>query len=189
MNKVIAVLEKNATGKKVFIFFLLSTSVYLAMLLVTIPKVMSFSEGMKLLDMMPGGYGPDYVLSLFETLGEEGRRVYLWNQIPLDMFYPGLFGIAYSLLLVYILRIWLRKESKWFFLSLLPIAGGLFDYLENIGIILMLNSYPGFSSLLARLTGISSVLKSISTTIFFVVLLVCLGLLLWRKLKPVKTLD
>ena len=185
MHKLIAVLEKHATGTKVLLFFLLSTSVYLAMLLVTIPKVMGFSEGMKLLDMMPGGYAPDYVLSLFETLGEEGRRVYLWKQIPLDMFYPGLFGIAYSLLLFYILKILLMKESKWFFLSLLPVAGGLFDYFENIGIILMLNSYPSFSSLLAWLTSIFSVLKSVSTIIFFVVLLVCLGLLLWRKLKLV----
>ena len=186
MYKVIAVLEKQATGKKVLIFFLLSTSVYLAMLFITIPKVMSFSEGMKLLDMMPGGYGPDYVMSLLETLGEEGRRVYLWNQIPLDMFYPCLFATAYSFLLFYILKNLLIKESKWFFLSFLPIAGGLFDYLENIGIILMLNSYPSFSSFLARLTSIFSVLKSVSTSIFFVVLLVCLGLLLWNKLKPGK---
>lgn len=186
MNKVIRVLEKHATGKKVFIFFLLSTLVYLAMLLITIPKVMSFSEGVRVLDLMPGGYGVEYVMSLFETLGEEGRRVYLWNQIPLDMLYPGLFGITYSLLLFYILRILLTKDSNWFFLAFLPVAGGLFDYLENIGIIIMLNSYPSFSALLVRLTSISTVLKSISITISFVVLLVCLGLLLWNKLKTGK---
>ena len=186
MNKVITVLENHATGRKIFIFFLLSTSVYLAMLLITIPKVLSFSEGMKVLDMMPGGYGPDYVLDLFKTLGEEGRRVYLWNQIPLDMLYPGLFGITYSLMLFYILKILLRKDSNWFILAFLPLAGGFFDYLENIGIIIMLNSYPSFSALLVKLTSISTVLKSVSITISFVVLLVCLGLLLWNKLKPVK---
>ncbi len=186
MNKLIAILDKHATGKKVFIFFLLSTSLYLAMLFITVPKVMSFSEGMRLLDIMPGGYGVEYVMGLFETLGEEGRRVYLWNQIPLDMIYPGLFGIAYSLLLFYILKILVRKESNWFFITFFPVAGGLFDYLENIGIIIMLNSYPSFSALLVRLTSISTVLKSISITISFVVLLVCLGLLLWKKLKPRK---
>ena len=138
---------------------------------------------------MPGGYGVEYVMSLFETLGEEGRRAYLWNQIPLDMFYPGLFGITYSLLLFYILKILLEKESNWVFLTFLPVAGGSFDYLENIGIIIMLNSYPSFSALLVKLTSISTVLKSVSITISFVVLLVCLGLLLWNKLKPVKIKD
>ena len=48
---------------------------------------MAFSGGMKLLDMMPLGYDMDYINTLFETLGEKGRDIYLYNQIPVDMIY------------------------------------------------------------------------------------------------------
>ena len=57
------------------------------MLTITIPKVMSFAGGMKLLDMMPLGYNSEYVNSLFNNLGKKGREVYLLNQIPIDMIY------------------------------------------------------------------------------------------------------
>jgi len=52
---------------------------------------------MKLLDMLPTGYNQDYVSELFRTLGENGREIYLTNQIPVDMIYPLLFGLTYSL--------------------------------------------------------------------------------------------
>ena len=65
---------------------------------------MAFSNGMKLLDMMPTGYNSEYVYALFETLGVEGRFTYLYNQIPIDMIYPFLFGISYCLLIAYFLR-------------------------------------------------------------------------------------
>ena len=86
------------------------------MLMVTIPKTMGFSKGMKLLDMMPMGYDSEYINTLFEALGENGRGVYLYNQIPIDMVYPFLFGISYCLLLVYFLQK-INKLNSAFFTS------------------------------------------------------------------------
>ena len=68
------------------------------MLIITIPKTMAFSNGMKLLDMMPSGYDSEYITSLFEALGEDGRHAYLYSQLPVDMIYPLLFGISYCLI-------------------------------------------------------------------------------------------
>ena len=54
------IIEKNSSGKKVLGLFILTNLVYAFMLLVTIPKTMVFSNGMKLLDMMPTGYDYNY---------------------------------------------------------------------------------------------------------------------------------
>ena len=86
------------------------------MLIITIPKTMTFSAGMKLLDMMPVGYNPEYIITLLDTLGEKGREVYLYNQIPVDMIYPFLFGISYSLLIAYFLKK-INKLNSYYFYS------------------------------------------------------------------------
>ena len=56
--------------------------------------VSDFADGLQLLDMMPAGYDLEYVRSLFENLGTEGRAAYLNRQIPLDLVYPFLFGLS-----------------------------------------------------------------------------------------------
>jgi hypothetical protein len=58
------IIHENIQGKKVLIFFMLSTAIYLVMLTVTIPRVTSFSGGMKIPDMIPTGYDAVYVNEL-----------------------------------------------------------------------------------------------------------------------------
>ena len=132
------------------------------MLLVTIPKVMRFAGGMKLLDMMPAGYDPAYVNLLLSTLGEEGRSAYLYQQLPVDMIYPMLFGISYCLIMAYFLNKIGKSESSLFYFCLIPLFAGLFDYLENIGIIAILRNYPDHGDRLSQITNLFSVLKSIT---------------------------
>ncbi len=174
LNKII---ERNISGKKVLGLFILTNLVYTFMLTVTIPKTMEFSNGMKLLDMMPTGYDLNYVNELFNSLGEIGRQTYLINQIPVDMIYPLLFGLTYSLLLAYFLKKLNKLTPPFTYLSLLPIIAGIADYLENIGIIIMLNSYPVLTESTVNVTSVFSLTKSISTSIFFIVLIVILIIL------------
>ena len=144
--------------------------------MVTIPKTMGFSKGMKLLDMMPMGYDSEYINTLFEALGENGRGVYLYNQIPIDMVYPFLFGISYCLLLVYFLQKINKLNSAFFYLIFLPIIAGIADYIENFGIINMLSSYPNQSQLSMDVTNVFSIIKSMTTTVFFVALIITLAI-------------
>lgn len=167
-------IEKYRSGKKVLMLFILTNLVYAFMLMVTIPKTMAFSNGLKLLDMMPTGYDYNYVSKLFRTLGENGRETYLTNQIPLDMVYPLLFGISYCLVIAYFLKNINKLNTPFTYLCLLPIITGIADYLENIGIIIMLKTYPYFSEITVNTTSIFSVIKSISTSIYFIALIVIL---------------
>lgn len=187
MNRFAKILEKNLSGKKVLSLFILTNVVYLFMIIVTIPKTMRFSNGMKLLDMLPTGYNQNYINELFKTLGENGREIYLTNQIPVDMIYPLLFGLTYTLLLAYFLKKLNKLKFPYTYLCVLPIIAGIADYMENIGIITMLNSYPDLSETTVNTTNTFSVIKSTSTSIFFIALMVILIILGIKFLKRNKT--
>lgn len=186
MKSFLEIISKNSNGKKVLLFFILANIVYALMLTITIPDVMDHANGLKLFDMMPTGYDFDYATKLLNTLGEKGRNAYLNNQIPLDMVYPILFIIAYSLLLAFVLKKLGKFNKPMKYLCLLPVIGGVADYAENVGIISLLKSYPAISVSSVRVTNYFSLLKSVSTSLFFISLLIVLILLGIRMLRTSK---
>ena len=156
------------------------------MVTVTMPKTTELSDGMKLLDLMPAGYDLSYVSQLFSSIGESGREYYLTRQIPVDMIYPLLFGISYSLLLGYLLKKLNKLNASSSYLCLLPLIAGLSDYLENIGIISMLKSYPDLTPAYVRATSTFSQIKSISMGVYFsivIIVLLTLGISIINKKK------
>lgn len=184
MKKLRALINKNLQGKKVLALFILTNLIYFIMLGITIPLVSGYAEGLKLLDMMPMGYDLDYVNTLLDTLGSKGREAYLYRQLPLDMIYPGLFGISYCLVLAYFLKKLNMFNSTSFYFCLLPLFAGLADYMENIGIINLLTNYPNLTSGMVTTTAFFSLLKSSLTTLYFLILigiLILLGIKTLRK--------
>jgi len=65
-------------------------------------------------------------------------------------------------------------NAPYIYLCLLPIIVGIADYLENFGIITMLKSYSELTKLSVRTTSLFSVIKSTSTSLFFMVLIILL---------------
>jgi hypothetical protein len=124
-----------------------------------------------------------YVNELLSALGEEGRKVYLLNQIPIDMIYPFLFGITYALLISYFLNKLDKLNTPFFYLCLVPLVAGIADYMENIGIITLLNDYPNLSMIQISTTNLFTVIKSVTTTIFFLILIGILIMVGVKKLK------
>ncbi len=187
MKRLTIFIKGNISGKKVLGLFILTNAVYVFMLTVTIPKTMGFSNGMKLLDMMPMGYDVNYVSELFNSLGEIGRGTYLTNQIPVDMIYPLLFGLTYCLLLAYFLKKLNKLNVPFVYLCLLPVIAGIADYLENFGIIAMLKSYPELTEIAVKTTSSFSVIKSISTSVFFIILIITILMFGIKTMKERKT--
>lgn len=60
------------------------------------------------------------------------------------------------------------------YLFVIPIIVGIADYLENIGIITMLKSYPNLTEISVKTTSLFSLIKSMSTTAFFIILIIVL---------------
>jgi hypothetical protein len=174
-------IKKNLQGKKVFWLFVITQVVYLTMILVTIPKISGFANNLKIFDIRQFGYTHQEAIALLKSLGNEGRRMYLYQQIPLDLMYPGLFGISSCLVLAYFLNKLKRIETNYIYLTILPIISGAFDYLENFSIIAMLNSFPDVSQNLVSLASIFTIIKSLLTTFYFIVLIFVLLKLGYQK--------
>jgi hypothetical protein len=159
------------------IFGLLAGLVYCVMIFGPLARLTALAD-MPPLDLRPGGYDSDAVRALFEALGAEGRGIYLRQQLPLDTLYPAL------------LALFLTASYRWALLRLnwplwpgllLPLGAALCDYLENIGIALMLLRWPALSETLVSLSSAASQAKAGLTTI--AVLLVCAALAarLWTR--------
>ncbi|PCJ96100.1 MAG: hypothetical protein COA50_07935 [Flavobacteriaceae bacterium] len=182
-------MERKNAGKIILGLFIVTNIIYVYMLMVTIPKTMAYANEMKLLDMLPAGYNWNYVNDLFTTLGETGRNTYLTTQIPVDMVYPGLFAISYCLILAFFLNKLGKLKTSWKYLCALPILAGIADYLENFGIIRMLQNYPELTKTSVHTANIFSIIKSSTTSIFFIVLIVLLLLVGIKYLRGSKKQD
>src|SRR5690625_5205932 len=103
------------------------------------------------------------------------------------MIYPLLFGLSYCLLLAYLLKKLKKLNAPFIYLCLLPIIAGIADYMENFGIITLLKNYPDLTKGMVSTTSLFSVIKSISTSLFFVTLIIILILLGIRAISKKKT--
>ena len=179
---MILFLQRISSGKVVLALFLVTNLVYGAILRISIPLVLSFAPDSILFDMSPSGYSYEQAIQLLQSLGVEGRNAYLTVQIPLDMVYPALFSISYAIMLTWALKQHIHVNSKLFLLSFVPVFAGVFDYLENLCIIVMLNDFPKVSEGFVKASSGFTIAKSGITTLFFVVLLVTLLFQAWKFL-------
>ena len=185
MDKFIDKLIGIANGRNVIIFFIPSLAVYLLMLFHTIPGVESYVPEMKIFDLLPSGYSYDYAVGLLSALGNDGRNEYLSRQLPLDFIYPALFSISSFLMLAWLFLKRYDKGSRIFYLCLVPVIAGIFDYLENIQIVLMILNYPDVSKNQVVLSSASTIVKSGLTTLFLLILLFAF-IRLWVGSKSTK---
>jgi hypothetical protein len=180
--KIIKLVQKHSTGKNVILLFLMNMVVYSAILFYSIPKVVMSAPEMKLFDVSPSGYTTQYAISLLKAIGPEGRELYLSLQLPLDFIYPGLFMISYPLLFAWLLRKNYALESKLYYALYIPILAGLFDYAENVFIIMMLKAYPALGSGLVTAASLATISKSILTSVFFTLLSLVIIQLIWKSI-------
>lgn len=156
---------------KLWIYFLVTMSVYCLMLGVTIPKLHNFSSGLQIFDMSPI-FEKEYAVSLLQYLGEEGRRFYLTCQLPLDILYALLYAFSYSQILRYFLEKLDFKKNRAYILSFLPIVSGGFDFLENIVIGILLYLFPTINDICLNILPLLTLTKLIfgisSLLLFFI---------------------
>ena len=171
MNNMLDHLKRISSGKVALTFFMLTNVVYGAILGYSIPHVLSFSPDAILFDMSPMGYSFDQAVALLQALGVDGRNAYLAVQLPIDFVYPGLFAVSYAVLLTWVFKNFTDQGSKLYWLACVPVLAGLFDYLENVCIIMMINAFPDLSEGLVSVASGFTIFKSVLTTLFFVILI------------------
>jgi hypothetical protein len=152
--------RKRASWKRVFFLLFLSQIVFLCMMFVTVPVIHQGSSGLRMFDLAGvSDYDVSYADTFVQGLAERGRTTYLYVQQPLDVLFPFLssacFVMSFCLLC--------DRQSHWPLLGWAPMV---FDYLENIFVIVMLTSRP-IPSLVPSIASVMSQLKATATILCF----------------------
>ncbi|MEM9228732.1 MAG: hypothetical protein AAF826_13790 [Pseudomonadota bacterium] len=142
---------------------MIATLIYLLMINVTLAHIEMVS-GHVPFDMRPLGYGPTEATTLLEALGEQGRKYYLSHQITLDTLYPALLALTLIATLCWFGQRMPNSRLLRFGIAL-SIGSALFDYVENLGIVAMIWSWPEVSVPLVYAVSTATILKSVSTTV------------------------
>jgi len=135
------------------------------LILAYLPEFLHYSDNVKNPDQF-FSYNYEYLVNLYQKLGEEGRNFYL-KMLGVDFFYTTICGVGYSLLLAALV-----KKEKWYII--LPLLLTLSDVFENISQIILMNNFPAISVLGVAISSAFSTIKmtgaaiSLSLILFFI---------------------
>lgn len=162
-------LSNFSTGRNVIILLAL----FLFANFVLIPAIYPKFET---LDTM-SAYSPEEAYNLFSNYGESGRNYYIIIELTLDIIYPLITALLFSLSTLYTFQRAFPGKSGIHNLAVIPFGVMLADYLENFCIVLMLLNYPRELTNLARLSNIFTNIKFVLSPVEL--LLVIIGLIGW----------
>lgn len=162
----------------------IAAPIYLAMIGVTLAHIETVS-GQRPFDMRPLGYGPTEAAALLDALGPEGRAYYLSHQIPLDTLYPAMMALT----LIAAMR-WLGRHTPGRTLvnlgTVVSVGAALCDYAENLGIVVMIQSWPNLSDPLVQSASTATIAKSVLTTLAMSLALLMAGLRVFRAIADAR---
>lgn len=177
-------LKKLGTAKGIIITLIILglISFFINSNIIGMGKLYEITDGVGILDMK-FSYTADEAYSLFDALGADGRSFCLTRISPLDMIYPAAYTMFFIALLAFIIKKIFPKNNKMMVLSLIPIVGGLFDYLENIMVIIMLNNYPTLLTGIVHTANVFTIIKWTSFPVTISLIVIGLVILLIRRNK------
>ncbi len=136
------------------------------------------------LDLLPS-YSPVEAYRLIDSYGAQGRQQYAIIELTLDLAYPFLLGLLFSLLALFAFERAFPAPSWTHKLALLPFLVMLADYLENACVTILLIAFPRELPTLAALSNIFTVTKQVLTPLELVFII---GLIAWliqsRRQRP-----
>lgn len=131
-------LYRFSSWKRALSFLGLNFLVQAIILLVMYPQI---SQNLQPLDVQ-FGLTAEIVSSFLGAIGESGRSLYFLNELTLDMLFPVVYGLAYSLLIVQLVKAGGLETTRLKYLACLPLVLAGSDVLENIHILLAIHHFP-----------------------------------------------
>lgn len=128
-------------------------------------------------------YSADDLYQMAEDYGAEGRAAYIYARFTFDLIFPVAYFFFLTTSVSWLLTRGLSKTSRWQMLNLFPLAGALFDYLENISTSLVLGRYPSQTPVADVLAPVFTAIKWFFVNGSFVVLIFGMLMFLWRWLR------
>ncbi len=116
------------------------------------------------------GFNPQKTLMMVADYGDNARSYYALTEMTTDILYPLVYAFLFGIILTLLYR---GSSRSW--VNTLPFVCLLFDYLENITIIILLKTFPQQSPTIATLCELFKLLKWL--VFAAIILLVLLGLI------------
>jgi hypothetical protein len=172
------ILRKWATGKNILILLALFLLANFLVVPLVYPRFQT-------LDML-NGYTPSQAYQLISSYGEQGRQTYAIIEATLDLVYPFISALMFSLLILYSFQRG-YPNLKWTgWLALLPFAVMVSDYLENTCVIILLLEYPRKLIAVAQIANIFTTAKMVLSPLELIFIFGLVGWLIraiWMKQK------
>jgi hypothetical protein len=174
-------LDRTANGK-LLIFLLLIYAMFPTYFLKNAEEKINQLAGKKIgvIDLTVG-FNPQKTLQMVANYGDEARAYYAQTEMTTDVIYPIVYAFLLGIILTLLYRNKAYKPFPW--INLLPFIALIFDYLENICIVSLLNNYPSQSMMMANFCEIFKLLKWLSLGIILILILYGLLRLLLAKLN------
>jgi hypothetical protein len=136
-------------------------------------QLLDITGGVGLLDMELL-YTPEQAYTHLAAMGEAGRAFDLTHIVPLDFIFPFMYTLFFAVTITWLLHRWLPAQSGWHRLNVIPLIGGIADYMENLGIITMIAAWPAQLPVIALFTMVADLVKF---TFFILAILIIIGAL------------
>ena len=124
-----------------------------------------------------------------EQLYQEGRQAYIRSRFTFDVVWPLAYVLFLGTWISWAFGRLFEANSLWQRANLVPILGGLFDFLENSAASIVMARYPAETAVIDSLASVFTMIKWVFVQGSFVVLLGGVlfggGLWLWRKSRGV----
>ncbi len=127
------------------------------------------------------GFNPQKTLAMIDAYSAEARKYYAQTEMTTDVIYPIIYALFFGIILTLLFKY--KPYSPHKLINIMPFFSLIFDYLENISIVTMINQYPNHYTWVATACELFKMLKWISFGI--VILLIIYGLvrLAFAKIK------
>lgn len=130
-------------------------------------KLKEYDQGSIILDNTFFFYTVGYVNQLFTTYGGTGRSLYLSHLLVFDFIYPAFFFVTNAISLIWLLNYLMPAAKITRYIHHLPLTPAVLDYLENIGILMLLVSYPNPLPWVVTATSLATIIKLSLVNILF----------------------
>jgi hypothetical protein len=116
-------------------------------------------------------YGPATANDMIASYGDAGRAAYRTTELTADLLFPIAYTLLMALSITWLFQRAFDKGSAVQYLNLAPVGAFLFDLLENIGVVILLSSFPNQPFVVTLLTTVFSGLKWVFVFFSFILLI------------------
>lgn len=156
---------------------LVATAIFVAFMVVVLPAQSAESAAVSGTSETPDTmlyYPAAELYRVAEALGETGRAHYIRARFTFDVIWPAVYFAFLVTTISWLAQRGFPPGSRWRMVNLLPVAGVIFDFVENIATSLVIARYPAPTPVVAELAGVFTLLKWVGVGGSFVMLAIVL---------------